>query len=105
MKTIARFAFLCALAFALCASASAATIPYQLTYTDLAAGPSFGTGQVTIDSSVLTPNNFDFTNVLTNFIDSFSLTFLNFPSNGPITFGLSDLGAAFLQTDGSGNII
>src|SRR5690348_7166096 len=85
MKTIARFGF----CLALSASASADTILYQLTYTDLA---SFGTGQVTIDSSVLTPNNFDFTNVLTNFVNSFSLTFLNFPSNGPITFGLSDPG-------------
>ena len=67
---------------------------------------SVGTvGQVTIDSAGLTPSNFDFTSVPTSFIDAFSLTFFNFPDNGPTTFTLANPGAAFINTDSSGQII
>src|ERR1017187_3953994 len=85
--------------------ARAGTVTYDLAYTDVAGGPSFGVGQVGIDSSVLIPVNSDFTSVLTGFIDAFSLTFDNFPANGPITFTLADLGAAYIVTDASSHII
>jgi hypothetical protein len=85
--------------------ANADTVTYGLTYTDVAGGPSFGVGQVTIDSAVLTPSNSVFTNAPTSFIDAFSLTFSNFPNNGPITFTLANLGAAFISTDSSSQIV
>ena len=103
MNQLARIAI--GVIFTVCGSLSASTISYNLVYSDVASGASFGSGQITIDSSALTANNFDLTNVPTSFISSLSLTFSNFPNNGPITFGLTNLGAAFLNTDGLGNII
>jgi hypothetical protein len=103
MSMSSRIVLFATLSLALCGSLSASTV-FDLTYTDVAGGPSFGVGQVTIEDSALVPFNSIFTNAPTSFIDSFSVTFFNFPNNSPLTFGLAQLGAAFLTTDASGNI-
>ena len=92
------------LGLATISGANAAILTYSLTYTDLAGGPSFGTGVVTIDSSVLIPDTSNFTTTPSSIIDSFGVTFFNFPNNGPITFDLSNLGAVYLLTGPSDSI-
>ena len=104
MKTMVGMVAAFVLSIAFCDRLNADPVTYDLTYQSYdVGGVSFATGQVTIEESALTPNNFLFT-IPTSFIDSFSLTFFDYPNYGPITFGLSDLGAAFLQTDGSGSL-
>jgi len=98
-----RIAFCAALGFGLSGTLSAGTI-FDLSYTDVTGGPSFGIGQVTIENSALIPFNTIFTSTPASFLDAFSVTFFNFPNNPGLTFDLAQLGAAFLTTDGGGNI-
>lgn len=88
----------------LCGAANATPISFDLHYTETSGGTSSGVGSVTIDDSLLTPNQsvFDTGTFLQDFTVTFSGT--GFPGHDTVSFNLADIGAAFLLTDGSGEI-
>jgi PEP-CTERM motif len=76
---------------------------FAIMYTEMS-GPSTGSGTVTINNSVLVPNN-QVLEPATDFIDAFNMKFIGVPVLGTLTFTLSDIVDAYLRTDADGDAI
>lgn len=81
------------------AASQAAPITYNLTFNDIALGPSSGTGFFTIDDSLLVPNQGYSDPTL---VSDFSATFTNVPGYGTVSFDETDLNALNLKTGPTG---
>jgi hypothetical protein len=93
-----------AVATLLSGEAHATPLSFVLTYTEVdGVGSGKGVGEVTIESSVVVPNQNLFG--APTFLDAFSLTFTGVPGLAPLSLGLADIGAVFLQTNSTASII
>lgn len=81
------------------AVAQASPVTYNLTFNDVALGPSSGTGFFTIDDSLLVPDQ-QYTNPA--LVSDFSATFTNVPGYGTVSFDESDLNDLNLKTGSTG---